>query len=152
MQALVDRFDREFTSVAKAMPADKYDFTPASLTIAGAEFSKVRSFADQVKHVAQANYTIAANVAGSEPAMDVMTIGKMKSKDEILVALQGSFTAVRRAIATITPANENDLIDDVGVGPSQTRETEAAWVAVHGYDHYGQMVEYLRMNGIIPKL
>ena len=82
---------------------------------------------------------------------DVTAIGKLRSKDEILAALAGSFLAVHHAIATITQANANDVIDDSGVGPNQTKESEAAWVAVHGYDHYGQMVEYLRMNGITPK-
>jgi uncharacterized damage-inducible protein DinB len=152
VQALVDRLDREFTNIAKAMPADKYDFTPTSLSIRGADFVKVRSFADQVKHVAQANYSIAANVASTgEPTAEIAAIGKLKNKDEILAALQASFARMHRAIATITPANANDVIDDIGVGPNQTRESEAVWCAVHGYDHYGQMVEYLRMNGIVPK-
>ncbi len=151
VDALAERLEHEITSAAQAMPADKYDFTPASLNIPGSNFVKVRSFADQVKHVAQANYSIAANIVGKDPVVDVNAIGRLKSKSDILATLAESFVAVHRAIATITPANANDVIDDVGVGPNQTRESEAAWVAVHGYDHYGQMVEYLRMNGITPK-
>lgn len=148
---LISRFEREFTGAAKAMPSDKYDFSPASLNVSGANFVKVRSFADQVKHVAQANYSIAANVAGTPEAVDVSAIGKLKTKEEILAALSASFTAVHSAIATITTGNQNDRIDDTGVAPDQTRGTEAAWVAVHGYDHYGQLVEYLRLNGLVPK-
>ena len=148
---LVSRFEREFTSVVKTMPADKYDFTPTSLNVPGANFTKVRSFGDQVKHVAQANYAIAANVAGTPEAVDDAAISKLKTKDEILAALAASFLAVHQAIATITLANANDVIDDSGVAASQTRESEAAWVAVHGYDHYGQLVEYLRLNGLTPK-
>ena len=151
VQALVDRFDREFTNIARQMPAAKFDFTPASARVEGSDFVKVRSFSDQVKHVAQANYSIAATLTGADPAVNVNAIGKLKTKDEILAALANSFTAVRLAIMTITPANANDVVDDSGVGPNQTRESEAAWVAVHGYDHYGQMVEYLRFNGIVPK-
>ncbi len=119
--------------------------------VLGANFVKVRSFADQVKHVAQANYLIAANVAGTSEAIDVAAISKLKSKSEILTALAASFLAVHQAIATTTLTNENDVIDDTGVAPNQTRESEAAWVAVHGYDHYGQLVEYLRLNGLTPK-
>ena len=151
VDALVDRLEHEITSAAQAMPAEKYNFTPASLSIPGADFVKVRSFADQVKHLAQANYSIAGNIVGKDPVADVNAIGRLKSKNDIINALAGSFLAVHRAIATITRENDNNLIDDSGVGPNQTRESEAAWAAVHGYDHYGQMVEYLRMNGITPK-
>ena len=79
---LVSRFEREFTSAASLMPADRYQFTPASLVVPGANFIQVRSFADQVKHVAQANYSIAANVAGTPEAVDVAAISKLKMKSE----------------------------------------------------------------------
>ena len=151
VDGLVSRFEREFTSAASLMPADKYDFTPATLMVPGADFIKVRSFADQVRHVAQANYSIAANVGGTPEVVDVVAIGKLKTKAEVLVALANSFVAVHQAIKTITLANQNDLIDDAGVAPNQTRVSEAAWVAVHGYDHYGQLIEYLRLNGFAPK-
>ena len=131
------------------MPPDKYGFSPATLPLPAGKFTGVRSFADQVKHVAQANYAIAANIMGTEPSVDLKTIGSLDKKDAILAALEGSFAAVHAAIATITPANQNDTVDDIGVAPHVTKATEAAWVAVHGYDHYGQMVEYLRMNGIV---
>ena len=147
--SLIDRFEREVTHAAKAMPADKYTFAPASLNIPGAKFDKVRTFAQQVTHVAQSNYVTAANVVGREPEVDIAALGKLTRKDEILTALAESFVAVHRAVATITPANANDAVEDVGVGANQSRESLAAWVAVHGYDHYGQMVEYLRLNGIV---
>ncbi len=150
VEDLVDKFEGEMMRAAKAMPADKYDFSPASLHIPGANFEKVRTFSEEVKHVVQANYAIAANVTNAEPAVDVKSLAALKSKDEIVAALAASFTAVHTAIATITPANQNEAVDDSGVGPNQSKQTEAAWVAVHGYDHYGQMVEYLRMNGIVP--
>ena len=150
VDSLVTRLEGEMTRVATKMPANKYGFTPASLDIAGSNFVKVRTFGEQLTHMAQANYSIAANIMGTEPQVDLKAIGALKSKDEILAALAASFAAVHKAIATITPANENEFIDDSGVGPDQTKMSEAAWVAVHGYDHYGQMVEYLRMNGITP--
>jgi hypothetical protein len=148
---LISRFEREFTGAAYLMPAARYDFTPASLMVPGANFVGVRSFADQVRHVAQANYSVAANVAGSAEAVDVTSIGRLRTKPEILVALAASFLAVHKAVATITAGNQDDLIEDSGVAPNQTRLSEAAWVAVHGYDHYGQLVEYLRLNGFAPK-
>ena len=150
VEDLIDKFEGEMTSAAKAMPAERYDFTPASLHIPGANFEKVRTFADEVKHVAQSNYLTAANISNSEPSVDVKAIGKLKSKDEIVAALAESFTAVHKAVAAITTANSNEAVDDIGVGPDTIKETEAAWIGVHGFDHYGQIVEYLRMNGIVP--
>lgn len=150
MDALVVRFEHEMIKAAMSMPAEKYSFTPASLNIVGAKFVKVRTFADEVKHVAQANYAISGNIEGMDLTLKMNAIDALKDKNEILAALEASFAEVHKAIALITVANENDSIDDVGVAPNQTKESEAAWVAVHGYDHYGQMVEYLRLSGIVP--
>lgn len=149
IDGLLTHFEGDMMKAAKAMPAEKYGFTPASLGVDGAKFTGVRSFADQVKHVTQANYSIAASVEGTEPSVDVKAIGSLKSKDEIVAALTASFTVMHKAIATLTPANQNDMVDDIGVAPYVTKASEAAWAAVHGYDHYGQMVEYLRLNGIV---
>ncbi len=149
VEDLVDVFEGEMMRAARAMPADRYGFTPASLHIAGATFDGVRTFAEEVKHVTQSNYINAATVSGTEPTVDLKALDRLKTKDEIVAALADSFAAVHRAIATITPANGRQAVDDAGVGPNATRESEAAWVAVHGSDHYGQMVEYLRMNGIV---
>lgn len=146
---LITHYQGDMMKAARAMPPGKYGFTPATLPLPEGKFTGVRSFADQVKHVTQANYAIAANVLGTEPAVDLKRIGTLENKDAILAALEASFVAVHQAIATITPANQNDAVDDIGVAPHVTRATEAAWAAVHGYDHYGQMVEYLRMNGIV---
>ncbi len=150
VEDLVERFEGEMMSAARAMPADRYDFTPASLHIPGADFTKVRTFSEELTHVAASNYITAANITGKDPAIDIKAVNATRGKANILAALQGSFQAVREAIATITPANQGESVDDAGVGPHLTKETEAAWVAVHGFDHYGQIVEYLRMNGITP--
>ena len=150
VEDIVNRFQHEILSAAQAMPSDKYNFSPASLSLPGANFREVRTFADELKHVAQANFIIAANITGGNPAVDPKVVGALHEKDDIIAALTSSFVAVHGAIATITTSNQNDAVDDPGVGPHQSRLSEAAWVAAHGYDHYGQIVEYLRMNGIVP--
>ncbi len=124
-------------SAAKAMPADKYDFAPNAAT-----------FAQQVAHVAQANYYFYMTASGMKPDVDVKAIGSLKSKDEIVVALQGSFAFGHKALATITAANAFESIK--GADGLHTRATVADFAVAHGFDHYGQMVEYLRMNGIVP--
>lgn len=150
VEDIVDRFQHEILSAAQAMPAEKYSFSPATVNIPGANFVKVRTFAEELKHVAQSNFVIASNITGGEPAVDPKVVGALEHKDDILAALISSFMAVHAALATITPANQDDAVDDPGVGPHQSKLSEAAWVAAHGYDHYGQIVEYLRMNGIVP--
>jgi hypothetical protein len=146
--ALLRIFEGECMSAAKAMPADKYDFSPASLNIAGAKFDGVRTFGEQVKHLAGANFYFASVVAGGKPEMDDKTIGAMKTKDEIVAALASSFAALHKANATLTVQNAFEVVDFEG--QKATRLMAADFSVAHGFDHYGQMVEYLRMNGIVP--
>ena len=75
-------------------------------------------------------------------------IGKMTSKDDCVKALADSFAFAHRAIATITTANAFEAIK--GADGVHTRVAVAGFIAAHGFDHYGQMVEYLRMNGVLP--
>ena len=140
-------FEETFTMAAKAMPAEKYNFSPASLAIPGANFQGVRSFSTQVKHVARANFVTYQAISGLAPGYDVDGIMALKTKDEILAALAASFAYGHRALETLTQATEEDPMDFQGL---KTKETVAAFALAHDFDHYGQMVEYLRMNGIVP--
>ena len=148
---LLNLFEQEFMAVAKAMPADKYGFAPAALNFApaqGAKFDGVRTFAQQVAHVSQANYFFAAKIRGEKMPIEAQTIGKLTTKDDLLKAAADSFAYAHQSIATITPENAYAAFD--GLDGIHTRATLASFIAVHGFDHYGQMVEYLRMNGIVP--
>ncbi|ADW68055.1 DinB family protein [Granulicella tundricola] len=145
--SMLTDFEGEFMAAAKAMPADKYSFTPASLNIPGAKFDGVRTFGEEVTHVAQANYSIYAGLMGAKPDVDVKAIGNLKSKDEIVAAATASFAYAHKAIATLTAANSNMTLR---AGHADTKSSLGAYGVAHGFDHYGQMVEYLRMNGIVP--
>ena len=141
----------EMVGVAKAMPAEKYDFAPNAAVFApgsAEKFDKVRTFAQQLKHVAQANYYFYMTASGMKPDVDVKAIGSLKTKEEIVAALEGSFAFGHKALATITTANAFQSIE--GADGLHTRATVADFAVAHGFDHYGQMVEYLRMNGIVP--
>lgn len=140
---MLTALETEFTSAAEAMPADKYGFAPPST--GGAKFDGVRTFAQEVTHVAQANYFYASAAGSIKPDVDVNALQNLKTKDECVAALEKSFAFAHKAIATITPENAFDSVRD-----TQTRATLAAGLVAHGFDHYGQMVEYLRMNGIVP--
>lgn len=148
---MLNLFENEAMGVAKAMPADKYDFAPSAKNFAsgqGAKFDTVRTFGQQVAHVAQANYYFYSTVSGLKPDVDMKKMESMTKKDEAVAALAGSFAFAHKAIATITAANAFETIK--GADGMHTRATLAAFGVAHGYDHYGQLVEYLRMNGIVP--
>ena len=148
---LLGMFEYEVTGVAKAMPADKFDFAPGPSNFAAgstATFSGVRTFGQQCVHLTQANYFFFASFGGPKPSVDVKSLSSLKTKQEIVAALQASFAYAHQQVATITPANAYQGIE--GVDGMHTRATVASFAVSHGFDHYGQMVEYLRMNGIVP--
>jgi uncharacterized damage-inducible protein DinB len=144
----VMNLEHEFVSAAEAMPDDKFGFAPSD-----GEFKNVRTFAEQIKHVAAVNYIFGAAILSEKVPVDVGDESgptSVKTKAEIMSYLKDSFAYVHKAIQTI---NEKNLVDPLkspfGEG-SVTRLGVATSVAAHGFDHYGQMVEYLRMNGIVP--
>lgn len=142
--------EHEFVPAAEAMPADKFNFAPSPSL---GEFKESRTFAQQVSHVATANYSFAAAILGEKPPVNIEGPNEngpasLKSKDEIVKYLKDSFAYVHKAIATITPQNQVEPVT-VEWGKS-TRLALASMCAWHGFDHYGQMAIYLRMNGIVP--
>lgn len=144
--------ESEMMGAVKAMPAEKYDFAPsAAIFVPGqtTEFATVKTFAQQATHVAQGNYFFYMAVSGLKPDADVAGIGKLTKKDEVVAALANSFAFGHKAIATLTVANAFEVvsIQEPGI---YTRATLAQFGVSHSFDHYGQMVEYLRMNGIVP--
>jgi uncharacterized damage-inducible protein DinB len=144
--------ESEMMSAVKAMPADKFGFAPsAAIFVPGqtTEFATVRTFAQQATHVAEANYFFYGIVSGLKPDVDPRAILKLTKKDDVVAALAGSFAFAHKAIATLTPANAFEVIKSPEPG-FQTRATLASFGISHAFDHYGQMVEYLRMNGIVP--
>jgi uncharacterized damage-inducible protein DinB len=142
----------EMMGAVKAMPAEKYDFAPSpAIFVPGqkTEFEKVRTFAQQATHVAEANYFFYGIVSGLKQDMDVSGIEKLTKKEDVVAALAGSFAFAHKAIATLSPANSFEVIKSPEPG-FQTRATLASFGISHCFDHYGQMVVYLRMNGIVP--
>jgi uncharacterized damage-inducible protein DinB len=144
----VSNLESEFVPAAEAMPEDKFGFAPT-----GGEFKGVRTFGQQIKHVAAVNYELGAAILEQKPPADVgdeSGPASVTSKADILKYLKESFEYVHKAIATI---NEKNVVETVkspfGEG-SVSRLGLATMVPSHGFDHYGQMVVYLRMNGIVP--
>lgn len=144
---VLTQFEHQFVAAAQAMPSDQYDFSPSALPLPQAQFKGVRTFAEEVKHVAEMNYVIFSVMSGLKPDMQMEAVRRLKKKNEILSALEESFAYGHRALATLTTENENERPTD---SHGMTRAGIAAYIIVHDADHYGQMSEYLRLNGIIP--
>jgi uncharacterized damage-inducible protein DinB len=144
----VTNVENDFVPAAEAMPEDKFGYAPTN-----GEFKGVRTFGEQIKHVAAVNYMFGAAILSEKVPVDVGDESgpeSMKAKTEIISYLKESFAYVHKAIATI---NEKNLVEPLkspfGEG-SVTRLGLATSVSAHCFDHYGQMVEYLRLNGIVP--
>src|SRR5881398_3989427 len=144
--------EKEVVEAAEAMPEDKFDFSPEKLNLPGSDYKGVRTFGEQLKHIAASNYLIWSPITG-EKSPDTVNDGKgpdnMKAKAEIIKYLKDSFTFGHKAVATLNASNLVQPISSSSGRPT-TRLFLATFAAAHAFDHYGQIVEYLRMNGIIP--
>jgi hypothetical protein len=137
---LLSAQEANFVATAEAMPEDKYDFAPPATL---GEFKGVRSFGEEVKHVAQANAFFFHDP--TQPVVDTRAdFAKLKTKAEIVKALKDSFVLAHTYVNGITAENAF-LMTSNG-----TRAGIASQGIAHLMDHYGQMVVYLRMNGIVP--
>jgi uncharacterized damage-inducible protein DinB len=141
-------FEKELMGVANAMPAEKYSFAPSAAVFVPSqktEYTGVRTFGAMLIHIAQANYYYGGGLSGLKPDVDVKALSELKDKDKIVAALEASFAFTHKAIGTLTTQNAFE-----SVRGETTRASLAGGVVAHGFDHYGQLVEYLRMNGIVP--
>ncbi|MBZ5598092.1 MAG: DinB family protein [Acidobacteriia bacterium] len=136
----------QFLSVTEAMPESKYSFVPTA-----GEFKGVRSFAEQVKHVACANFAFFNEIEGKAPPEHCEKGGPApaKTKAELIRYLRDSFDYGNKVLATITAQNALTRVEGPYAGPN-SRLGIAVAAVWHIADHYGQLVEYLRMNGIAP--
>jgi uncharacterized damage-inducible protein DinB len=141
--------ESEVVSLAEAMPADKYDFAPTQ-----GEFKGVRTFAQQMTHIAAVNYMIAAAALGeknpSEEGEGENGPASIHGKDAVVKYLKDSLVYAHKAAAALTAANAMDLMASPfgsAKTPRMQMLTEVVW---HSFDHYGQAVVYLRLNGMVP--
>lgn len=146
----VTRFENDFIALAQAIPADKYNFAPSGdIFKAGspAQFATVRTVAQQLTHVAGESFRGLAPFGGKpDPSIDLKSIDSLTSKDDILKVLQASFDYQNKVIAAMTPET---AFTPTGPRNASLVATLISILSDDG-DHYGQLVEYGRMNGIIP--
>jgi DinB superfamily len=150
LESLMKIVEKEITSTVDAMPADKFGFAPTD-----GEFKGVRTFGQMVKHFSATNHILAAAALGEEPpaeAGDELGPESVRTKAEIIAYLKGSFVHLDKAVEAI--GQTNIPVNASPISPLKRGEvTRLALITetlLHAYDHYGQLVEYLRMNGVVP--
>jgi uncharacterized damage-inducible protein DinB len=148
LDALLKIYEEEITGAVNAMPADKFNFAPSPAIFKadqGVKYETVRTFGAMVAHIAQANYYFFSTLGGAKPDVDMKAMGDLTSKEDTVKALAGSFAYAHKQLATLTAANAFASVKD-----DMSKTSMAAFGIAHMCDHYGQLVEYLRMNGIVP--
>jgi len=146
---LISSVEKEVVDAADAMPAEKFNFAPTG----PGEFKGVRTYAMQIKHIAAVNYMVGASLLGEKPPVDIGNENgpaDITSKADIMKYLKDSFAYAHKSAAGLS---ESNLLEQVKAPWGDRPVTRLSLVTImisHPYDHYGQMVEYLRMNSIIP--
>src|SRR6202521_975056 len=144
-QAVLDSWNdigRKLIAMAEDFPEDKYDFktTPAQ-----------RSFAEQLLHMAGANYYFTNLAMGKKPpAEEDPKRDQYKTKADIVAFVKKSFADGAAAIKAKGDKGMNDLLVDP-FAHQQTRVYDLAYGFVeHCGEHYGQIVVYYRLAGLVP--
>ena len=147
MNAELGTVEWEVVGAAEAMPEEKYAFVPSA-----GEFKGVRTFGEQVRHIAAANFMFVSLMNGEKVDLAGAEHGPadIKTKAQIVQYLKDSFAAAHKAIGTLTAENALTLLPNAPFPIFNTRLGVASFTSAHCMDHYGQMVVSLRMNGIIP--
>jgi uncharacterized damage-inducible protein DinB len=144
-QALLDNWNdvgRKLIAMAEDFPEDKYDFKPVPAQ---------RSFAEQLLHAANSNYFFTNPVMGLKPpAEEDPKREQYKTKAAVVDFTKKAFADGAAAIKQKGDKGMNDLIVDPFAN-QQVRVSDMAWgLLEHSGEHYGQLVVYYRVAGMVP--
>jgi uncharacterized damage-inducible protein DinB len=123
---------------AEKMPEEKYNFKPVD---------SVRSFGQLVGHVADAQYLFCAPILGEAAPRPGVEKNKT-AKADLVAALGEAFAYCDKAHASLTDAHAADAVKFFG--RESTKLGVLNFNNMHNYEHYGNMVTYLRMNNLVP--
>jgi len=151
IERLFNKIEQDIMSSAEAMPEEKFNFSPESLSIKNSAFAGVRTFAGQIMHLATDNILIWSAITGDAVRSDIEDVNGPKSigtKKEIIEYLKSSFAIGRKAISTLTAQNAMDMLEFRW--RKLPRLDLVFYALTHANEHYGQMAVYLRACGIVP--
>ena len=149
VEGQVEDAEAKIKSLAEAVPETAYNFVPPK-----GEFVGVRSFGEQLKHIAATNVVFASALLGKKSGFTKEEMfagpGRIRTKAEIIAFLNQSFALAHEAARSVSDTNFKDRVLNPLPGQKMTRLGIADLMFSHAFDHYGQLVVYARMNGIIP--
>ena len=133
---------RNLAEAAESMPADEYAFKPTP---------DVRSFGQVIGHVANANFLFCSQAKGEQPP-STASYEKLTEKSALSKVLQDSLSYCDEVYATTTDANFAQLVKYGGPnGGGQTaRGSLLLFNTTHNNEHYGNIVLYMRLKGLVP--
>ena len=133
---------RNMLGSAKVMPEAKYSFKPVD---------SVRTFGQILAHVAGANYEFCAAARGEKPPFSEDAFEKSATTAAaIQKALQDSIAYCDAAYASLDDRNAAEIINGPFGGGKEARATALMGNTNHNNEHYGNLVTYLRINGLVP--
>jgi uncharacterized damage-inducible protein DinB len=125
-------------NLVQIMPEEKYDYKPTPA---------IRSFRENVAHLIFENYNFMSMVAG-DPAPDKAKFEALKSRDDLMKALSDSYAFGERTLAALT---DTKAVEKITMrGQSVVRWYPALYNIQDSMDHYGNLVVYVRLNGLVP--
>jgi uncharacterized damage-inducible protein DinB len=132
---------RKLIAMAEDFPEDKYDFKPTPAQ---------RSFAEQLLHMAGANYYFTNPVIGQKPPTGDPKRDQYKTKADVVAFVKKSFADGAAAIQAKGDTGMSELVVDP-FGHQQDRISDLAYGFIeHDGEHYGQLVVYYRLSGLVP--
>ena len=134
---------RNLIEAAEAMPPADYAFKPTP---------QIRSFAELLGHVAGANFFFCSMAKGEPPPAGVKNLGTVTDKPGMVKALGDALNYCDGVYKETTDANANAPVKLAGPGgPGQsTRALVLMFNTTHNNEHYGNVILYLRLKGIVP--
>jgi uncharacterized damage-inducible protein DinB len=139
VRGMLDIVKGYLTKAAEQVPEDLYAFKPTP---------EVRSMGEIFAHVADANFGICSMASGQKPPMTGVAKTK-KTKAELSEALAASFKFCDSAFDGMTDARAGEVIKFFVPG-THTRLGVLAFNAAHDFEHYGNIVTYMRLKGMVP--
>jgi hypothetical protein len=145
----ISAVEHDLVPLVEAMPFDKFGFAPTA-----GEFKGVRTFAQQAKHAARALYMASSGALGEKPPVDIGSTengpDSVQTKEQIVQFVKGAFAYAHKAAKTLTATNQTELVNSPWGDGKVAKGSLVSITAWHTSNHYGQMVVYARMNGIVP--
>ena len=139
LQSLHDMTTANISATAEVLDEALFSFRPAA---------EVRSMGELLAHIAGAQYAFCSVAAGEDNPNSEDFEQTATTKAQINAALEGGFAYCTKAYAGMTDAASADVVSLFG--DDMTRSGVLAFNSAHNFEHYGNLVTYMRLNGIVP--